>query len=275
MPWPPKENSRLYKPALPSRYRQLAVPLGIVGAIKVEASPWLEDNQWVLDVAEKDTIIVGVVGNIEPGTPDFRRNLERFGRNKLFRGIRYGSLWGRDFDAAVSRPGVIEDLKALAAAGMSMDTVASTPRLLANLLRLTDKVPELRFIIDHLPQLEPPKETDPLREYLTTLRELAKRPQVSVKASAVLRRVEGRVPTEPAFYKPRLDQIWEIFGEDRLMYGSDWPNSDNWGTYDQVFAIVREYFTAKGPVAAEKYFWRNSVRAYRWIHRDAAQPQAA
>ncbi|NWF84506.1 MAG: amidohydrolase family protein [Bryobacteraceae bacterium] len=274
VPWPPKENKKLYMPALPERYRKLAVPLGIVGAIKVEASPWLEDNQWVLDIAEKDPIIVGVVGNIEPGTPDFRKNLERFGKNRLFRGIRYGTLWGRNFEAAVSKAEVIGDLKALAAANMSMDTVASSPRVLANAVRLSDLVPDLRFIIDHLPSLEPPREPSAFRDYEATLRELAKRPQIMVKVSAVLRRVDGRVPTDPAFYKPRLDQIFDIFGEDRLMYGSDWPNSDNWGTYQEVFTVVREYFTAKGPAAAEKYFWRNSVRAYRWIHRAANQPKA-
>lgn len=274
VPWPPKENRKLYMPALPERYRKLAVPLGIVGAIKVEASPWLEDNQWVLDIAEKDPIIVGVVGNIEPGTPGFRKNLERFGRNRLFRGIRYGTLWGRNFDAAVSRPEVIGDLKALAAANMSMDTVASSPKVLANLVRLSDLLPELRFIIDHLPSLEPPKEPAAFREYEATLRELAKRPQITVKVSAVLRRVDGKVPTDPAFYKPRLDQIFDIFGEDRFIYGSDWPNSDNWGSYQEVFTVVREYFTAKGPVAAEKYFWRNSVRAYQWIHRAPNQPKA-
>src|SRR5688500_11550278 len=59
------------QPALPPRYRRLAAPLGIVGAIKVEASPWVEDNLWVLEVAERDTIVVGVVGNLEPDKPDF------------------------------------------------------------------------------------------------------------------------------------------------------------------------------------------------------------
>lgn len=274
VPWPPRENKKLYMPALPERYRKLAVPHGIVGAIKVEASPWLEDNQWVLDIAEKDPIIVGVVGNIEPGTPDFRKNLDRFGKNRLFRGIRYGTLWGRNFDVAVSRPEVIGDLKALAAAKMSMDTVASGPAVLANLVRLSDMVPDLRFIIDHLPSLEPPKEPAALRQYEATLRELAKRPQITVKVSAVLRRVDGKVPTDLAFYKPRLDQIFDIFGEDRLIFGSDWPNSDNVGAYHEVFTIVRDYFTAKGPVAAEKYFWRNSVRAYQWIHRAPNQPKA-
>ena len=57
-----------------------------------EASPWIEDNQWVLDLAEKDTIIVGVVGNLEAGKPQFAKQLERFQDNPLFRGIRLPSI---------------------------------------------------------------------------------------------------------------------------------------------------------------------------------------
>jgi predicted TIM-barrel fold metal-dependent hydrolase len=90
VPWPGRNNEVLYKPSLPSRYRPIAEPLGIVGAIEVECSSWLEDNQWVLDVAAKDEIMVGTVGRLVPGAPDFRRNLDRFHANPLFRGIRYG-----------------------------------------------------------------------------------------------------------------------------------------------------------------------------------------
>jgi predicted TIM-barrel fold metal-dependent hydrolase len=64
-----------------------------------------------------------------------------------------------------------------------------------------------------------------------------------------------------------------MFGEDRLIYGSDWPNSDHWGTYPQVLNLVREYFSGKGTVAAEKFFWKNSASAYHWAKRDASQPQ--
>jgi len=99
-PWPSKSNTILYKPALPSRYREVIRRLGVTGAIETECSPWLEDNQWVLDVCEKDTIMVGTVGNLEPGKPEFRGHLERFHRNPLFRGIRYGNLWRRDLTAA-------------------------------------------------------------------------------------------------------------------------------------------------------------------------------
>jgi len=88
VPWPAKTDTVLYKPALPERYSKIAAPLGIKGAIEVEASPRLEDNQWVLDLAAWNPIIVGTVGNLEPGTPDFRKHLDRFHRNPLFRGIR-------------------------------------------------------------------------------------------------------------------------------------------------------------------------------------------
>src|SRR5581483_10492440 len=54
VPWPDKSDAILYHPALPDRYRSVTQGLGIVGAIEVECSPWLEDNQWVLDVAAND-----------------------------------------------------------------------------------------------------------------------------------------------------------------------------------------------------------------------------
>ena len=92
--------------ALPARYRTLATPLGAVGAIKIEASPWIEDNLWVLEVAERDPMIVAVVGNLEPEKPEFAEYLDRYRKNRLFRGIRCGNLWGRDFTAQVGIAGV-------------------------------------------------------------------------------------------------------------------------------------------------------------------------
>ena len=275
VPWPEKNDTVLYKPALPDRYRKIAAPLGITGAIEIEASPWLEDNQWVLDIAARDPIVVGTVGDIEPGKSGFGRNLDRFHRNPLFRGIRYGNLWGRDLATELSKPDFVTDLKLLADAGLVLDTANQTPALIAAAVRVTDLVPKLRVVIDHLPQLDPPSEPKALRAYQADLRELGKRPQVYVKISQVLRRVDGRVPTDLNFYRSRLEHLSAIFGEDRLLYGSDWPNSDQWGTYSQVLSVVREYFMAKGKTAAEKYFWKNSAAAYRWVKRDPSQPGPA
>ena len=273
VPWPPKDDAVLYQPALPDRYRKLTKEFGIVGAIEVECSPWLEDNQWVLDVAAKDTIIVGTVGNLETGQPDFRKHLERLHRNPLFRGIRYGNLWGRNLGEQLARAEFIADLKALADAGLVLDTANQDPALISAVVQLTDRIPTLRVVIDHLPQLEPPADLQARNALQGDLKELGKRPQVYVKISEVLRRVGGQVPGDLDFYRPRLDELYGIFGPDRVIYGSDWPNSDSWGPYPQVFNVVREYFTSKGRDVAEKYFWKNSVAVYRWIKRDPNQPQ--
>jgi predicted TIM-barrel fold metal-dependent hydrolase len=272
VPWPPKDNAVLYRPALPDRYQALSGPLGVVGAIEVECSPWVEDNQWVLDVAARAPVIVGTVGNLEPGTPEFGKQLARFHRNPLFRGIRYGNLWGRNFAADSTKAAVLGDLKLVAQAGLVMDTANPDPALIETVVRLTDRVPELRVVVDHLPQCTPPSDGAALTAYRGNLRELAKRPQVYVKLSSVLRRVAGEVPQELSFYRPRLDELYGIFGEDRVVYGSDWPNCDNWGPYGKVFALVREYFQGKTRAQAEKYFWKNSAAAYRWVKRDAKQP---
>src|SRR5262245_54545798 len=108
--------------AYPDRYRKLAVPLGAVGAIKVEASPWVEDNLWVLDVAQRDTIIVGVIGNLEPDKPEFKEYFDRYRKHPLFRGIRYGNLWGRDIARQVQNQTFIDGLKLVADADLVLDT---------------------------------------------------------------------------------------------------------------------------------------------------------
>lgn len=266
VPWPPK-NSPIYRTALPGRFRAIAAPLGVTGAIEVECSPWLEDNQWVLDVASKDPIIVGTIGNLEPDKPDFGKHLDRFSRNPLFRGIRYGNLWGRTLGDALARPAFIDGLKALASAGLTLDTANLSPSLIADAVRLTDRVPELRVVLDHVARFVLPAEPAARAACRANLRQLAARPRVWAKVSGVLRRIGGKTPVDLGAYRGTLDEIWQTFGADRVVYGSDWPNSDLWGDYATGFRIVREYFAAKGRAAEEKYFWRNSIDAYRWVKR--------
>jgi L-fuconolactonase len=272
VPWPGPADEVLYRPALPKRYRRVTGSLGIVGAIAVECSPWQEDNEWVLELAAKDKVIVGVVGNLEPGKAHFRKVLERLRQNPLFLGIRYGNLWGMSLAAQVSRPAFLSGLQSLARAGLALDTANPDLALIAAVVRLTDKVPELRVVIDHLAQLNPPAPLKRRAALQTALKELGGRPQVYVKVSEVLRRSGRRVPYDLNFYRPRLDELWDIFGPDRLIYGSDWPNSDQWGPYRKVLGVVHSYFKEKGVAVEEKIFWKNSMAAYRWPRRDESQP---
>jgi predicted TIM-barrel fold metal-dependent hydrolase len=163
------------------------------------------------------------------------------------------------------KPEFIADLKFLAEAGLEIDVVGG-PSLLAEVVRISDQVPSLRIVVDHLPY-DPPADLVERSEYLKALHELGNRRQVYAKVSNVLRRSQNHVPVSLAFYRPSLDELWDVFGEDRLIYGSNWPVSDLVAPYDAVFRVVHEYFAAKGERAFEKYFWKNSQAAYRWRAR--------
>ena len=262
------------EPALPARYRKLASPLGIVGAVEVEASPWIEDNLWVLEVEEKDPIMTGAIGNLQPDKPEFKEYLDRYRKNPLFLGIRYGNLWGYDLVRQAENPSFIEGLKLLREAGLTLDTANPRPDLIEAVIRVNDKVPGLRIVIDHLPSLMGRLEAGARMAVEGDLSELAMRPSIYIKVSEVMRLVDGKAATDPALYKPLLDYLFETFGEDRLLFGSDWPNGPAVNNLPAIVGIVRDYFSARGRTAAEKYFWRNSVAAYPWKRRDPSQPQA-
>jgi predicted TIM-barrel fold metal-dependent hydrolase len=268
--WPPKDDPAPGISALPPRYRGLVRPFGVVGAIVEEASPRLEDNQWVLDQIATDSILVGTVGFLDPGKPDFGKNLERFHKSEFFLGIRYRNVEGRNIAEGIEQPAFVSDLKLLADAGLSLD-VTMTPKIM---VRVTDKVPSLRLVIPHLPSARLPQERTELDAYMADLRELGKRPHVYIKLSEVIKRVDGKVPTDRNVYREWLDQLWNIFGENRVIFGSDWPNSEHVGQYSDVMKVAQAYVKGRGEAAMDKVFWRNSAAAYRWIKRDAAQPKA-
>jgi predicted TIM-barrel fold metal-dependent hydrolase len=265
IPWPPKEDKVRYKTALPPRYIDLTSKLGVVGAIELECSPWLEDNQWVLDVCAPAPIMVGMVGNIPPGDKNFRTELDKLRKNPLYLGIRYGNIWGYDIGNELGKPEFIAGLKELAKNGMIMDSANPNKKLLEDLRRASDLVPDLRIMIDHLPGMEELNKAD------AVLKDLSARKQIYVKVSSVLKIKNTSGKPNSVFYKPVLDEMWQRFGEDRVVFGSDWPNSDGFGTYEQVLTVVKDYVSTKPRAVAEKYFYKNSLAAYRWKPRTAAQ----
>ncbi len=270
IPWPEKTDP-IYRPALPDRYASLAQPFGIVGAIAVEASPLPADNDWVLQSIANQPIIVGFIGDLVPGASSFAADLDRLRANPLFLGIRCGNLWNRDLLADSGHPGFIAGLRRLASAGLAMDSANPDAHLIEAILRISEKVPDLRIVIDHLPHATLPAEHDALQQYWANLRTLGANPHVHVKLSEIPVRQLGRLVSDVAHYRHGLDVLWDLFGEDRVLFGSDWPNSDHIATYAETFSIVRHYIAEKGPTASEKFFHRNSIAAYRWLPRTKEQ----
>lgn len=249
IPWPPNGGpfQSLHRPILPDEYRKLAEPQGVAGTVVVEASPWLEDNQWLLDLAGKEKCIVGVVGNLNPFADDFEKQLRRFVANPLYRGIRVGHA-----AVAMATPEKrVERFRMLADANLELDIIGG-PEVLASAATLAGEVPDLRIVINHYAHL-PVKPSPAHRDALAAA---ARHPKVFCKVSSLpaLANVDQ--------YRPLLDALWDSFGADRLLYGSNWPVANRDAQFGAVIGLVREYFKAKGPDASRKFFHDNSQVAY-------------
>lgn len=264
VPWPGKEDKVLYRTVLPKHFLEQAAPLGVTKTVVVEASPRVADNAWLLELARTNPSIVGVIGNLAPGEPGFSDNAKRFAGDRIYRGIRISHDAVR---AGLERSAFLADLRQLADLGLVLD-VNGGPALPADVARLAARVPELTIVINHLANVDvdggpPPK------EWLAGMQAAAKEQRVFCKVSALVEHAkpksgENKVPDDVEFYRPVLDAIWSIFGDGRLIYGSNWPVSDRFAPYRTVYSIVHDYVQGRGAGAAEKYFLKNSVAAYRW-----------
>ena len=95
------------------------------------------------------------------------------------------------------------------------------------------------------------------------IQQAASHRQVWMKGSALMENSTIQpAPAEVSFYMPTLDALLEIFGEDRLVYGSNWPVCERAGTYANAMHIVRTYFSGKSEEAREKFFWKNAQMVY-------------
>jgi predicted TIM-barrel fold metal-dependent hydrolase len=264
VPWPGK-GTKLYRKVMPSDWQAVANPLDIKETVVVEASQWVEDNQWVLDVASHEKCIIGVVGNLDPNDAQFEPNLKRFAKNPHFRGIR----WRGDLVRIEEhKDKVLAAAKLMADNSLSLD-LNGPADMLPHAAKLAADVPALRIVINHLGASGDPQALNPA--WKDNIRQIAAQKNVFMKVSALVEQVkcdEGKAPDDVDYYRPILDHLWQCFGSERLVYGSNWPVSDRGAPYATVFKIVRDYFAAKGVDASEKYFWKNAVVAYRLTSRE-------
>lgn len=259
IPWPVPGDS-IYAPHLPADYWRTSAAHGITAAIAVEASPWVSDNRWMLETLRDDPRFLGFVGNLDPGAQSFRHELETLATQPKFLGLRYGNLWGRDLLLDQEKPGFIDNLAALADSGRSLDSANPDVRLLDALLSLSDKLPQLRIIIDHLPNAQVPPGEEQV--FAHQVRAMAERPNVFAKLAEIPQKNEHGVVFDAAFYRDRLGLLWDAFGEDRCFFGSDWPNSEQLANFSDTLGLVRACLANHSLTAQEKFFYRNSANAY-------------
>ena len=265
VPWPPKDDAVLYRTILPKNYQSLPKPQSVTGTIVVEASSWIEDNQWILDLAEKNPFILGFVGHLPVGTQEFRPLLTKFGGKRLFRGLR---LTSETLRPGLDQPRFLADLKLLAERELSLDVVGGSD-LLPSVAKLAKLVPSLRIVIDHLAGVKIDGQ-EPETTWTQALRQAAEGANVFLKISGLVEgsgQKDNKAPRQTSFYRPVLDTAWNVFGPTRLLYGSNWPVCEHFADLATVQRIVLEYLVPKGREALDNIFAANSQRAYKWTRR--------
>ena len=273
----------------PEDYKMLASPEGVVGTLL------LSDSDFGLKLAAEEPLVVGVVGRLPVNKPGLRAEIEKWAVNPLFRGIR---PFGPELEAVPDdSESFFADMKLLASKDLVLDVLRiieggfGGPKFFGGYtgsecaLAMVEKVarctPNLRIIVDHIAHC--PIDGKPMSaDWVAKLGRLAAYPNIYMKVSGLMERAiwrsdDGGFPNERApemlgYYRPTLDKLWEMFGEDRLLYGSDWPVCEHAGDFiGNGLRIVRQYFAEKGVRAYTKYFWENSRKVYGWKPRLASQ----
>ena len=259
----PEPDTLLYRTVLPEHYKEVAVPEGVTGVVVTEASDWVEDNQWVLDLMADDPFLVGLIGNLNVYSAEFARNLDRFAANPLFRGIRVRNLApGAEVEGAMS------SLEQLADKDFEMDKGVGELDDYPWLFEVLRRVPRLRVVITHIAEGRPINGKGPPPRWVENIQRMASFPQVFCKVSAIVQMTEiVPAPADVEYYRPQLDALWNAFGEDRLVYASNWPNMTQGAPYALQQNVVATYFGGKSDEALEKFFWKNSKAAYKWVER--------
>lgn len=265
VPWPAKGDDVLYRPVLPAEFVKLTKPLGVTGTVVVEASAWLEDNQWLLDLAKNEPALLGIIGNVKPGSEGFADHIRRFAKNELYRGIRVKLP---DLQKGLEEAAFLADLQMFADLGLTLD-VNGGPETPAAVAKLAAKIPQLTICINHCGNVKIDGQQPPA-EWLAGMKSAAEHQHVFCKVSALVEgtgKREMNAPREVEFYRPVLDALWKTWGEDRLIYGSNWPVSNRFASYATVLGIVRDYFGSQSLAVQKKFFAGNAQAAYRWKKR--------
>jgi L-fuconolactonase len=257
--WLKNDDAVLYRNFLPPNFETVAKENGVTGVVLVQAGQSLPDNQWNLDVtAHNKTLFRGLVGNLSEviGSDEFAPLFISLCKDSRYLGYRLSGRYQKELNDAFFR-----DLEITAKAGKSVDFLAGEYSL-KDIASIAQRLPQLRIILNHFGNVQlDGKALDPA--WVADFRNAAKCPNVYCKVSALFGRVQQQpAPKDLKFYQPILDLAFTNFGDDRLIFGSDYPVTQRAGDYASVLTLTRSYFDQKGPDVTEKLFRKNAEKFY-------------
>jgi L-fuconolactonase len=243
--WIDERMGALKRDFLPADLAPLLAGAGFTASVAVQAQPGLDETAWLLDLADRNPFVAGVVGWVDLCSPEARAQLERFAKHPKLVGVRH-IVQGEPDDRFLLRPDFGSGIALLEGFGLAYD-ILIYPRHLSVAAEFVRRFPRQRFVLDHL--AKPEIARGEIRGWSRGLRDLAAAPNVIAKLSGLVTEADWKRWT-PEQMRPYLDIAFECFGPARLMVGSDWPVCTLAAGYEQTMALVARYL--EGRPAAER-----------------------
>ncbi|MCA1442220.1 amidohydrolase family protein [Ensifer sp. IC4062] len=255
--WPGPDLAPIYRDFGPEDLKPNLAAAGILRTVLVQAAPNVKETEFLLSLAEREDTVAAVVGWVNILAADAVSEIRRLKASPKLKGIR-PMLQSILETAWILQPQAIATLQALPGLDMRFDALIQ-PRHLPIIAALADEVPDLAIVVDHC--AKPFIAAGKLEPWQSDMAALARRPNVHVKLSGLVTEAGGGWSVERL--RPYAAHILDVFGTDRVMFGSDWPVVLLDAEYGAWFAAAQELTAHLTPSERENVFSGTAARFYR------------
>ena len=257
-PWMSSSVEVLYQDYLSDQLQPVLAENGVSKTVLVQASNSVEESRWLLSLADSHPFIAGVVGWVDLMSADVGRQLDELSAHPKFKGVRH-LVESEPGDDWLVQPEVLRGLHRLADYGLSYDLLVHT-RHLKYMPTVADSCPGLSLVIDHMSK--PPIANGEITGWFNELKPVAANPNIQCKLSGLITEANWTTWT-PNDLRPFVERALELFGPERLMFGSDHPVCLLAGSYKRVLESFQEILAELNEHDRERIFATNAANFYR------------
>jgi len=240
----------------PDLQREISA-VGIDGVISVQARQSLRETDWLLDLADQNAFIRGVVGWVPLISPTVQADIERYSHRRKLRAVRH-VLQDEPDDAYMLLADFNRGISALKDFDLRYD-ILIYERHLPNATKFVDRHPNQVFVLDHI--AKPRIREHVVSPWKENLGELARRPTVYCKLSGMVTEAD-QTKWSPHDLQPYMEAALEAFTPKRLMFGSDWPVCLLASSYKRWYETVRSFVSRLSPDEQKRFWGETAVEAY-------------
>jgi L-fuconolactonase len=252
------QGTPLQRDWLSADWQREAAKVHVSGSVAVQARQTLEESRWLLKLADRSPFIKGVVGWVDLQSEKVGDDLAALSSHKKFVAVRH-VVQSEPDSQFMLKPEFLRGIGKLAQFNLAYDLLLFPKQLPAG-IKVVEQFPDQRFVLDHI--AKPLIRAGMLLPWRDDIKELAAHKNVFCKISGIVTEAKHQGWHKEDF-RPYLDIVLQAFGEDRVMFGSDWPVCLLAGSYEQVHDLVADYFSQFSTEAQQKFFGGNAARFYR------------